>query len=115
MNPQEPQSPEASPQATPKPVAYDQYGQPLYAHPPTAPQQQPPAQPQPVSSQDAQQNAAAGKADPQVVYMTRAVDPHVQEVSPEVKAKHDESMKRYPHLNLSEGEFVMSAIKRHPI
>ncbi len=117
MNPQEPQTPPQQPQDKPKPVAYDQYGQPLYTHPPTTPQPTPATQNavQPVSEKEAQQNVAEGKTDPQVVYMTRAVDPHVQEVSPEVKTKHDESMKKYPHLNLSEGEFVMSAIKRHPI
>ncbi|MEO5499644.1 MAG: PH domain-containing protein [Candidatus Saccharimonadales bacterium] len=108
MNPQEPQTPQQQPPAVPKPVAYDQYGQPLYAHPPAP---LPSAQPQPAS----EQSAAEGKPNPQVVYMTRAVDPHEQKVSPEIKAKHDESMKRYPQLNLSDGEFVMSAIKRHPI
>lgn len=117
MNPQEEetQSPKVQPQAAPKPVAYDQYGQPLYAHPPAPQNQQVPAQPQPTSEQAGQQNAAEGKPNPQVVYMTRAVDPHEQEVTPEIKAKHEESMKRYPHLNLSDGEFVISAIKRHPI
>ncbi len=114
MNPQEPHTPPQPLQETPKPVAYDQYGQPLYAHPPS-PRQQPSVQPQPVSEQDAMKKAAGGKPDPQVVYMTRAVDPHEQEVSPEIKAKHDQSMKRFPHLNLSDGEFVMSAINRHPI
>ena len=47
--------------------------------------------------------------------MTRAVDPHEPVISPEIKAKHTTSMKRYPQLNLSEGEYVISAIKRHPI
>ena len=47
--------------------------------------------------------------------MTRAVDPHQQDVSPEVKAKHDESTKMFPYLNLSDGEYVISAVKRHPI
>lgn len=120
MNPQRPNAPTSQPpQDPPKPVAYDQYGQPLYAHPP-AQSVEPPqyiAQPeqQPVSESDAQKNVAEGGTSPQVVYMTRAVDPHQQEVSPEVKSKHDESMRRYPHLNLSDGEFVISAIRRHPI
>ena len=52
---------------------------------------------------------------PQVVYMTRAIDPHQQDISPEVRAKHAESIRQYPHLNLTEGEYVISAIKRHPI
>lgn len=118
MNPQQPNVPPQTPppQDHSKPVAYDQYGQPLYAHPPQQQQAAPQhaTQPQPISEQDAQRAAQEGK-DPQVVYMTRAVDPHQQELSPEVKAKHDESLKRFPHLNLSDGEFVISAVKRHPI
>lgn len=99
-----------------KPVAYDQYGRPLYAHPPTQP-----AQPVPHirTQQDASLSNTSAPSDaigpPQVVYMTRAIDPHQQEISPEIKAKHDESVRRFPHLNLSEGEFVINAIKRHPI
>lgn len=129
MNPQQPANPPAQPpQDQPKPVAYDQYGNPLYAHPPQQLQPSPPSsapqQPdaqsaqspqQPVSEQDAQRKVAEGDTSPQVVYMTRAVDPHQQDISPEIKAKHDESLKRFPHLNLSDGEYVLSAVKRHPI
>ncbi len=123
MEPQAPnQPPQQPPENPPKPVAYDQYGQPLYAHPPTPPQSQPQqapvqgAQPvRPVTPQEVQEQPAEGSKDPQVVYMTRAVDPHEPEISAKIKAKHDESIKRYPHLNLSDGEYVISAIKRHPI
>lgn len=80
----------------PKPVAYTPEGEPLYTHPPTN---------SPVESGE----------NPQVVYLSRAIEPHQQDISPEVKRKHEESIRRYPHLNLSEGEFVISAIKRHPI
>lgn len=119
MNPQQPTDSPTPPQQDPsKPVAYDSYGRPLYAHPPAQPAEQP-QQPQepspPKSEQDAQKSVAEGDTSPQVVYMTRAVDPHEQEVTPEIKAKHDESKKRYPTLNLSEGEYVISAVKRHPI
>lgn len=111
MNPNAPNlTPAQPPENSPKPVAYDQYGQPLYAHPP-APQQQA----TPMSPEAAQQKVAETGERPQVVYMTRAVDPHEQEISPEVQAKHGESRKRFPQLNLSEGEYVISAIKRHPI
>lgn len=118
MKPEQPSVDNTQPQDDmPKPVAYDQYGQPLYAHPPTpvpqpvvAPQQQPIA-----SEQDQPNTGATGGVQPQVVYMTRSIDPHQQEISPEVKSKHDESLRRYSHLNLSEGEFVISAVKRHPI
>ncbi len=104
-----------------KPVAYDQYGRPLYAHPP--------AQDMPVvaapsgEATEKQQHVVDhmpgtphdAEGAPQVVYMTRAIDPHQQEISPEVKRRHDESRRKYPALNLSEGEFVISAIRRHPI
>lgn len=80
----------------PKPVAYTPEGEPLYTHPPTN---------SPVESGE----------NPQVVYLSRAIEPHQQDISPEVKRKHEESIRRYPHLNLSEGEFVISAIRRHPI
>ncbi len=79
-----------------KPVAYDEYGRPLYAHPPTT-------------------KGQAEVAAPQVVYMTRAISPHQQDISPEISQKHDESLERYPQLNLSEGEYVISAVRRHPI
>lgn len=122
MNPQQPDAPTPPQQDSPKPVAYDSYGRPLYAHPPQQPAEQPSPQPDaqqapegPKSEQDAQKSVAEGSTNPQVVYMTRAVDPHQQEVSPEAKAKHDESTKRFPHLNLSDGEYVISAVKRHPI
>lgn len=120
MNPEAPNesSPQPPPpQNTPKPVAYDQYGQPLYAHPPLPqdPSTQAPVYESPTSEQDAQKRVAEGDTSPQVVYMTRAVDPHQQEVSPEIKVKHEESLKKYSQLNLSEGEFVISAVKRHPI
>lgn len=91
MNPQQPQQPPQVPYdpAAPQPVAYDQSGRPLYAAPP------PP--------------------QPQVVHVSRAVQPIEQPVSPEVKAKHEESKRQYPSLNLSEGEYIISAVRRHPI
>ena len=78
---------------TPKPVAYDPEGKPLYAAP----------------------VAQGDKPQPQVVHMTRAFEPVEVELSPEARQKHDESMKRYPWLNLSEHEYVISDVRRHPI
>ena len=78
-----------------KPVAYDAYGRPLYAHPPAT--------------------ATTTAGEPSVVYISRARDPHHQEISDETQAKHEESKRLYPYLNLSEGEYVISAIRRHPI
>lgn len=76
-----------------KPVAYDQYGRPLYAHPP----------------------ATGQSTEPPVVYMTRPAEPMQQHISPEAQKRHEDSAKKYPGLNLSEGEYVISAVKRHPI
>jgi hypothetical protein len=78
------QSPE-----TQQPVAYDTDGNPLYA----APQMS--AQPQ------------GGAA--QIVHVARATEPLPVEVSEETKRRHEESRKRYPWLNLSEHEYVISA------
>ena len=38
-----------------------------------------------------------------------------QVVNDAVKLKHDRSKQLYPNLNLSEGEYVISAVKRHSI
>jgi uncharacterized membrane protein YdbT with pleckstrin-like domain len=75
-----------------QPVAYDQSGRPLYAHPPTNTQQQ-----------------------PQMVYLSRPATPQEVDIPEEVKRRHEESRKKYPHLNISEAEYVISAVKRHPI
>jgi hypothetical protein len=73
----------------PRPVAYDQYGNPLYAHPPPPP--------------------------PQHVHFSRAINPTPEQVPPEVVQRHAESLKKYPHINLSNGEFILSAVRRHPV
>lgn len=92
------------PQADPtKPVAYDQYGRPLFAHPPGQP---------PVAAEPAQN---APQQQPPVVYMTRPAEPQQQHISEAAMARHKESKRLFPNLNLSEGEYVISAIKRHPI
>jgi hypothetical protein len=82
----------------PKPVAYDSEGRPLYAAPPTFTAEQQQVQ-----------------ATPQVVHLSRAVTPVKPEVTPEVKARHDDSIAAYPSLNLSDSEFIISAVRRHPI
>lgn len=92
MNPNQPQDYN-------QPVAYDKDGNPLYAHPPQQPQQ--PPIPAPVV--------------PQVVQMTRAADPQMPHISEEAKRRHEESVRKYPSLNLSEGEYVINAVRRHPI
>jgi hypothetical protein len=67
-----------------KPVAYDDNGQPLYAHPPVE------------SDILADTNQS-------------------QTISEETKSKHDQSVKAFPDLSLSESEYVVSSIGRHPI
>lgn len=79
-----------------QPVAYDAQGRPLYAHPPTTPQPQ-------------------QTTIPPVVQVMRPISPQKPHVSPEAFKRHDDSKRMYPFLNLSEGEFVISAVRRHPI
>jgi hypothetical protein len=88
--PPQPSAPPKKDKAS-QPVAYDKDGRPLYAAPP----------------------AASGT--PQVVHFARAVSPEKPEISPEVKKMHDESVQAYPQLNLSDEEYVISAVRRHPI
>lgn len=85
-------SPSSQANTPPKPVAYDSEGRPLYAAPPVMNEQ--PAQ---------------------TVHFARPVEPAKLEVPPEVKKRHDESVAAFPSLNLSESEFIISAVRRHPI
>lgn len=90
-------NPEDSQKDYSQPVAYDAQGNPLYAHPPkidTVP-------PEPVT--------------PQVVHMARPHEPVKPVISEETKQRHERSRQLYPFLNLSEGEYVISAVRRHPI
>jgi hypothetical protein len=93
---QDPQNPQQTPNEIPQPVAYDAEGRPLYAHPPA--QQVQPEQPQQT-----------------VVHVTRALEPEHPVISPEVQEKHQRSLEAFPFLNLSPGEYVVSAVRRHPI
>lgn len=88
-----------------QPVAYDAEGRPLYAHPPQPVQPAAPAEPRTMTQTAAQQ----------VVHVVRAVEPIKQQVSDELKKMHDDSVKEYPTLNLSENEYIISAVRRHPI
>lgn len=54
-------------------------------------------------------------SQPQFVHYSRAIEPLEQPVPPEVERLHNESLKKYPHLNLSRGEYILSAVRRHPI
>lgn len=72
-----------------QPVAYDTNGRPLYAAPVVV--------------------------QPQIVHVSRNADPQPQQISPELKARHDESVASYPGLNLSESEYVVTNVPRHSI
>ena len=85
---EDPQVQPAPDQAS-QPVAYDAQGQPLYAHP---------YQPQ-----------------PSVVHIARPLNPEKPTISPEIHRLHERSNRLYPTLNLSEGEYIISAVHRHPV
>lgn len=76
---------------TQKPVAYDVDGRPLYAAP---------VMPSP---------------QPRVVHVARSTEPIPVEVSETTKQRHQESMRAFPWLNLSDHEYIISAVRRHPI
>ncbi len=84
-----------------QPVAYDNQGRPLYLRPETPPQKSPtdPTHPEEL----------------QVVQVTRSADPVAVTVPADIQVKHEASKKKYPHLNLSAGEYVILDIRRHPI
>lgn len=53
--------------------------------------------------------------EPGVIHATREIEPPRREISAALQAKHEESKRDYPFLNLSEGEYVILNIQRHPI
>lgn len=124
MNPQNPDrqfDPEPPlPQQPLPPQPYPQHAQPQ-------PQQSVPPQPQeiryiavdangvPLPNQPAQFQAPGVPVHPQVVHMARPIEPEAVEVSEAVQRKHEESKRKFPMLNLSEGEHIIVAVSRHPI
>jgi len=78
-----------------KPVAYDAEGRPLYAHP----------------AEQAQTNDSR----PQFVQIVRSSEPEKQVISEELRLKHEQSKKEYSNCDLSEGEYIITTIRRHPI
>jgi len=120
MNPQSPQQSPTPPQPPTapeqpqqphdysQPVAYDIEGRPLYYAPPEAHR----GHTQNVQPTPQQQEPQVSH---QLVHVSRATEPFDVPISPEVQARHDESVQKYPFLNLSEAEYVISAVRRHPI
>lgn len=76
-----------------KPVAYDINGRPLYANPP-------------VVEDDQTIRKSNHKA---------RVESDQPEISDATRLKHMKSLKVFPDLKLSEGDYVISSIRRHPI
>lgn len=103
----------------PKPVAYDADGNPLYAAPP------PPAE-RPYSHVTAAPESLDGHNfdprmrsqyanEPDVRHHSREYEPVVGPMSDDLKSKCRESRERFPGLNLSDGEYVIVSVRRHPI
>ena len=105
-----------------QPVAYDKDGRPLYAHPP-APQQLTTDKHSHVTTVNPTQHGhnfdprtrVQHSNEPGVRHVSRAIEPQKLPVSENNLKKHEESKAKYPSLNLSEGEYVISAVRRHPI
>lgn len=53
--------------------------------------------------------------EPNVVHASREIEPQQNQISPELRAKHEKSVEEYPNLNLTQGEYVLLRIQRHPI
>ena len=105
-----------------KPIAYDAEGRPLYAAPqstsstPGGPKSHITSVPEHLEGHNYDPRMRVQYAnEPHVVHTPRAYDPKVGEVSPELQKRHETSAQMYPDLNLSEGEYVIFSVKRHPI
>ena len=81
-----------------QPVAYDVEGKPLYAHPPKA---------------DDMPND--DKNSRTIVHVARPAVPEKPVITDEMKRRHEDSKALFPELNISETEYVISAVRRHPI
>ena len=119
MNPQTPS------EDLTQPVAYDADGRPLYHHPPQTGRPAPvvaqtnshvTTRPEIIDGENFDPRLRSQYAnEPQVVHVARDIDPKPFTISDELKKKHEKSVQQYPNLNLSEGEYVILDIKRHPI
>lgn len=120
MNPQTSSSEDLT-----QPVAYDADGRPLYHHPPQTGRPAPvvaqtnshvTTRPEIIDGENFDPRLRSQYAnEPQVVHVAREIDPKPFTISDELKKKHEKSVQQYPNLNLSEGEYVILDIKRHPI
>ena len=86
----------------PRPVAYDVDGNPLYAEPPTAPR-----------ASSTLYDVSGKEGAPH--YHAPRPEANLPRMSSEVRRRHDESVMAFPNLNLSEQEYIISVVRRHPI
>lgn len=120
---------------TPQPVAYDTEGRPLYHHPPVAPESARPQAPAQQSEEAPAMRQSHVTSRPEMIeghnfnpqirtqyanepdafHTTRPLEVKKFAVSEDLMKRHELSKERYPFLNLSEAEFVILDIKRHPI
>jgi hypothetical protein len=77
--------------------------------------QQPQPQPQQMPDGSQVYNQPVPDSTPQLVFVTRPHEPMQPDMSPEQRKRHEDSKKKYSDLNLSDGEFIILAINRHPI
>lgn len=83
-----------------QPIAYDVDGKPLYAAP--------------ITTTKSDRSGQVSEVH-QYVHVSRAVEPRAPEVSPETRRRHEESVAAFPELNLSDHEYIISFVRRHPI
>lgn len=53
--------------------------------------------------------------EPTLVHATRPLDPNTLTISDELRSRHEQSAKDYPDLNLSDNEYIIAEVYRHPI
>jgi hypothetical protein len=71
---------------------------------------------QPSPDQTFKQEGVSANGQPtQIVYVTRPHDVPQPQISDETRRLHEASKAKYPNLNLSDGEYIIRAISRHPI
>jgi hypothetical protein len=70
---------------------------------------------EPISPQAPDEQSANGGVPTTLVQVSRSMDPLQPAISERVMQRHEESLRQFPNLNLSPGEFVLSAVRRHPI
>lgn len=97
-----------------KPIAYDVNAQPIYEE--DMPASHVTAAPQVAPGQNYDPRIRTQYAnEPDVVHATRQVEPQPFAVSDEVMKRTEQTRAAYPNLNISDGEYLVLTLKRHPI